>query len=48
MCIRKADGKNKTEEDGEKSNYDDESIHPIFEIQASVLGPRSINGGCQG
>ena len=44
----KVDGKNKTNKNDRKSIYDDDSIHPICELQASALGPRSTNEECQG
>ena len=45
-CIRNADGKKKTNGDGRKYTYLDESIRPICELQASVLGPRNMNEEC--
>lgn len=44
----KVDGKNKTDENDRKSTYDDGSIRPICELQASAPGPRNTNEECQG
>ena len=45
-CVRNADGKNKTNGDGRKYTYIDESIRPICELQASISGPRNMNEEC--
>ena len=46
-CIIKVDDKNKTNEDDIKSTYDDDSIRPIYELQASIPCPRNTNEECQ-
>ena len=44
----KVNSKSKTDEDDRKSTYNDGSIRPICELQASALSPRSTNEECQG